>query len=348
MPNNILIHKDMEPDDIHAPYSFQFNNELERTTLTGTTSQDIGKIGIQIDNYSIWMLTSNTPTWKRLLLQGDSTIPMGSAGGDLTGIYPNPSVIGDSHNHTPGVSIPSYPSSLPPTGVAGGDLTGIYPNPQLELSGVVAGLYTNASLNIDAKGRITRASSNPLGESNTGQNLGPGKQLYAGKVGTSLTFRTLIEAPNSGISLSITSTDITINTPNLAKLNGAAFTGPILAPLITTKNLVVEEAISTPITTASYGSLTWIPNASNGSNQLLPLTTDVAIDGITGAKLGSSYKFFLRQPSSGTSEITYSTHYRFPQGMDRTLSTTSFALDVLEVFVLSSSFYYCTLYKNVN
>lgn len=145
-------------------------------------------------------------------LQGPNGSLTGPAGGDLTGNFPNPTLIptgpgvttvGDA-THVARTTLDAngrvtalssvaiaYPSSSPPSGAAGGDLTGTFPNPTLNTSGVTlttpqfvapvtvsipgSGYVASEVIPIptfDTKGRITAITTGKLRQCLLGKLIG--------------------------------------------------------------------------------------------------------------------------------------------------------------------------------
>jgi hypothetical protein len=102
---------------------------------------------------------------------GAGAPPIGAAGGDLSGSYPNPAV-SKINGATPA------PSATTDTTNATNITSGILPAARLPNTAVAPGAYTNTNLTVDATGRITSAASGTGGGS--GAPSGPAGGDLAG------------------------------------------------------------------------------------------------------------------------------------------------------------------------
>ena len=148
---------------------------------TDTINAGVGGGYVTLANDFSLVFIANTATnyqFAQSLTAGVAGPPSGTAGGVLSGSYPNPTlaangvasgIYGDS-NTVPRITIgvdgristvSTMPINRSPNGLAGGALSGSYPNPALAATGVASGLYGSSSqvpiIQIGADGRVTSA-----------------------------------------------------------------------------------------------------------------------------------------------------------------------------------------------
>lgn len=164
------LHSAQTPiDGIHISHRFVFADETAKTNLNDTnkgtltiTASDIGSIALQSSDSTFWILTDNSPvTWSAMSNIGAT----GSAGGDLSGTYPDPSVSALTETSGPtsltlgtindGTFLARSGSTV--VGVAGGF------NPANTI--IVAksgGAYTTIEDGITAANALSPSASNPI------------------------------------------------------------------------------------------------------------------------------------------------------------------------------------------
>jgi hypothetical protein len=60
------IHKNLPYTDSHFAHSYEYADAAARTGASGFVASDVNRLALQLDNNSLWLLTSTTPTWMEI------------------------------------------------------------------------------------------------------------------------------------------------------------------------------------------------------------------------------------------------------------------------------------------